>query len=356
VSIDGCPINPGLAENSVFLDFTKLKSLPDGWSTENQGKTEFTDKGLTFQVAKSLDSQNLISNFYIFFGSIEFKLRTASGGGVVSTAVLLSDDLDEIDFEAVNKSPDKIESAYFGKGKKDGKGTTGGVHDIPGRNDRVVTYKIDWTPDRVAWSIDGNVVRVLTPSSAQYGPDGFPQTPMKVKFGAWAPGDPTVNEEGIVQWSGGPIDWSKGPYTMTLESLNVVNYSPGKSYTYSDRSGSKESIKVEGGSLLGNAGGAPSVESPTTSSVGPAPPSATTGPSGTDNGKGDNQSSASAPSSTPKGGVSKPSNATTSAASGTTSSTRTNSPQLSSTNDASRMIPGASILVVIGAYVLQTLL
>jgi beta-glucanase (GH16 family) len=247
-----CAPNPGLSEKSIFVDFTKISALPPGWHTELQGKTEFTDKGLDFHVAKSRDTRNLISDFYIFFGSVELKLRTASGGGLASTAVMQSDIQDEIDFEAVGRAQDKIESAYFGKGNKASNGGTGAAHDSPGRSDRFYTYKIDWTPERIDWYIDGKIVRTLLAKDAKDGPNFFPQTPMLIKIGAWAPGDASANELGIVQWSGGPIDWSKGPFVMTLQSINVVNYSPAKAYHYSDQSGLKTGIKIEDGVLMGN--------------------------------------------------------------------------------------------------------
>jgi beta-glucanase (GH16 family) len=267
-----CAPNPGLSEKSIFVDFTKINALPPGWHTELQGKTEFTDKGLDFHVAKSRDTRNLISDFYIFFGSVELKLRTASGGGLASTAVMQSDIQDEIDFEAVGRAQDKIESAYFGKGNKASNGGTGAAHDSPGRSDRFYTYKIDWTPERIDWYIDGKIVRTLLAKDAKDGPNFFPQTPMLIKIGAWAPGDASANELGIVQWSGGPIDWSKGPFVMTLQSINVVNYSPAKAYHYSDQSGLKTGIKIEDGVLMGNGvRQASKVQVPESSLIAPSP-------------------------------------------------------------------------------------
>jgi hypothetical protein len=42
-------------------------------------------------------AKTIISNNYIFFGKVEITLKAANGTGVVSSFVMESDDLDEID-------------------------------------------------------------------------------------------------------------------------------------------------------------------------------------------------------------------------------------------------------------------
>lgn len=72
---------------------------------------------------------------------------------------------------------------------------------------------------------------------------------MKVRIGIWAGGDPS-NGQGTVDWAGGLTDFSKLPSTMYLQSVKIINSSPGQSYTYNGNSGSYQSIKVNGGSLM----------------------------------------------------------------------------------------------------------
>ena len=43
-------------------------------------------------------------------------MRAAPGTGIVSSAILQSDDLDEIDWEWIGGSSTKAQSNYFGKG------------------------------------------------------------------------------------------------------------------------------------------------------------------------------------------------------------------------------------------------
>ena len=51
-----------------------------------------------FTVAKAKDAPTIQSNFYIFGGSVSVIMKAAKGKGVVSSIVLESDDLDEVDW------------------------------------------------------------------------------------------------------------------------------------------------------------------------------------------------------------------------------------------------------------------
>ena len=47
------------------------------------------------------------------------------------------------------------------------------------------------------------------------GGRNYPQTPVNVRIGIWAGGDP-ANDPGTIEWSGGETDYSAGPFTMVL--------------------------------------------------------------------------------------------------------------------------------------------
>lgn len=51
------------------------------------------------------------------FGRVDIQLKAAPGAGIVSSFVLQSDTLDEIDWEWLGADPDEVQSNYFGKGK-----------------------------------------------------------------------------------------------------------------------------------------------------------------------------------------------------------------------------------------------
>ena len=175
----GCPTDPALGK-AVLYDFTKGSS--SDWSLSTNAFPTFDSSGAEFTIAKKLDSPTMTSNFYIMFGHYDVVLKAAPGVGVISSLVLQSDDLDEIDFEWLGAEPQHVQSNYFGKGN-----TTvydrGGNHNNPGNQDGFHTYSVDWTADQITWSIDGQVVRVLTPQTADY--NQYPQTPMRMKVGTW---------------------------------------------------------------------------------------------------------------------------------------------------------------------------
>jgi hypothetical protein len=113
------------------------------------------------------------------------------------------------------------------------------------------TYALNWTAEAITWIIDGEPKRTLKYSEANGGKT-FPQTPCNVRLGNWPGGD--SKDKGTVEWAGGKVDYNAAPFTMTVESVKVINYSPGTEYKWTDKTGSFESIEVIG---AGNKDGAP---------------------------------------------------------------------------------------------------
>ncbi|QKX62132.1 uncharacterized protein TRUGW13939_09289 [Talaromyces rugulosus] len=232
-----CPEDSGMGA-TLSSDFTAGAS--DDWTVTN-GEITYNDQGAGFTVAKHGDSPTIQTKDYFFFGTAEVKMQAAPGTGIVSSIVLESDDLDEIDWEALGGQTTTIETNYFGKGNTEtyDRATYPNV-DSP--QTQTHTYTIDWQKDAITWSVDGSVVRTLTAAAAG---DYFPQTPMTLRIGIWAGGDPT-EPEGTIEWAGGVTDFTKGPFTMYIESVTIKNANPGSSYTYGDNSGSADSIKISG--------------------------------------------------------------------------------------------------------------
>ncbi|KAI1461746.1 glycoside hydrolase family 16 protein [Annulohypoxylon moriforme] len=248
LSSSSCPADTALGM-AIDVDFTQgeVNSF-----TSSGGSPTYGLDGVTFTVSKSGDAPQLTSVFYIMFGRVEVSLKSAPGAGIVSSFVLQSDDLDEIDCEWLGADATEMQSNYFGKGQTTSY-NRGQFHEMGNNQDGFVTYIIDWTSDRIVWTIDGTVVRTLTSSDAES--NQYPQTPMKIKFGAWSGGD-SSNAEGTIEWARGPTDYSKGPFSMSVKSLKVTDYSTGSSYSYGDTSGDWTSIKSDGGSINGNLGNA----------------------------------------------------------------------------------------------------
>lgn len=244
---DDCPPNSALAR-TVNIDFT---SESDSFTPQNN--PTYDSDGVSFTVAKSGDAPQLTSKWYIMFGKAEVTVKAAPGAGIVSSFVLQSDTLDEIDWEWLGAAPNEVQTNFFGKGQT----TTynrGAFHKDEGNQNRFKTYTIEWTPQQIVWQIDGETVRTLEPANAE---GQYPQTPMQIKLGAWSGGD-SANSPGTIEWSRGPTDYSAGPFTMRVKSLKVSDYSTGTQYVYGDNSGTWESIRSVGGEI--NVGGGSAVE------------------------------------------------------------------------------------------------
>jgi len=169
-------------------------------------------------------------------------MKAATGQGIISSIVLESDDLDEVDWEFMGGNATHAETNYFGKGN-----TTAYDRAIyyPVSTDvreNFHNYTINWTADKLEWMIDSNIVRTLPYAAANDGKN-YPQTPMTVRLGIWAGGDPSLNKY-TIEWAGGLTDFSKGPYTMYVQSAEIKDYSTGKEYEFTDKTGSWQSVKV----------------------------------------------------------------------------------------------------------------
>ena len=183
-----------------------------------------------------------MSNFYIFFGQVSVIMRCANGTGIVSSVVLESDDLDEVDWEWVGGNNTIVETNYFGKGNTTSYDRATWVPvDDPQVNEH--NYTLIWTKEKIDWIIDGTIIRTLNYEDALNG-ENFPQTPMNVRLGVWAAGDVEKNSIGTVEWAQGATNYSGSPYTMTISSVYIEDYSSGSNYTYGDTSGSYGSIEI----------------------------------------------------------------------------------------------------------------
>jgi hypothetical protein len=81
---------------AVVVDFTAgahPEFVAETGTTITYGKT-----GAEFTIDSSGAARTMISNHYIFFGRVETWVKSAPGQGIISSFVLESDDLDEIDW------------------------------------------------------------------------------------------------------------------------------------------------------------------------------------------------------------------------------------------------------------------
>ncbi|CAK7564899.1 MAG: transglycosylase [Sporothrix epigloea] len=252
-----CPADTALGM-AIDVDFTQ--GSVNSFTASGGGTVSYGSDGVSFTVAKSGDAPQLTSIFYIMFGRVELTMKCAPGAGIVSSFVMQSDDLDEIDMEWLGADSTEVQTNYFGKGDT----TTynrGQFNPAANNQAEFIKYTVDWTADRIVWSVGNTVVRTLNYGDAAAGQ--YPQTPMQVKFGTWAGGDPSTNAEGTVEWARGPTDYSNGPFSMVVQSIAVTDYSTGKEYIYSNTSGDWQSIDAVDGQVGVNVGAQVATETAT---------------------------------------------------------------------------------------------
>ncbi|KAK4988143.1 copper resistance protein [Elasticomyces elasticus] len=247
-----CPADTGLDSTTYTADFTSGPSANASWSAAAYTTINYGSQGVEFTISKSGQAPTIQTDFYIFFGRVEVKMKAATGTGIVSSIVLQSDDLDEIDWEFLGGNTAQAETNYFDKGNT----TTYDraiYYPVSAPQATFHTYTVDWTSSRLVFYIDGTAVRTLNYADANGGAT-YPQTPMRLKLGNWA-GGAAGEPAGTVAWAGGQTDFSKGPFTMYVESVSITNYNPGSSYEYTDMTGSYKSIKVVKGMSTSNTTG-----------------------------------------------------------------------------------------------------
>lgn len=181
-------------------------------------------------------------------------MKAARGQGIVSSIVIQSDVRDEIDWELVGGDEGHVQTNYFGKGWQETY-DRGGIHPVTKPMDEYKNYTIDWTPERIEFWVEQQLVRTLPYAEGKNkdGDDNYPQTPSFVRIGTWAGGDVDNNNEGVVEWAGGPTDFSQAPFEMAIKSVKVTDYGPRvlnmdevKEYVYSDTSGRWQSVQGVG--------------------------------------------------------------------------------------------------------------
>ncbi|RDA86675.1 hypothetical protein CP532_5045, partial [Ophiocordyceps camponoti-leonardi (nom. inval.)] len=243
-----CDADPAFGNNKVDCD---MKSACPAFNTQG-AKIDYGDKGAVFTIRGDGESPTIHTGNYLFFGEVEVEVQAAPGKGIVTSVVLQSDDLDEIDWEWIGSQNQEVQTNYFGKGNTDSY-DRGRKHPIADTTSRFHTYKIRWTQSSVVWSINGQPVRTLTFQEAKGG-NAFPQTPMQVKLGTWVAGG-AKSSPGTVEWADGKADFSKGPFVGYYRRVTITDFAgkdgPAnggvKEYVYSDHSGSFKSIDVKMG-------------------------------------------------------------------------------------------------------------
>lgn len=90
-----CPADSALGK-TITVDFTQGESSE--FAVADGSTITYGTNGAEFIITSDGTARTITSNNYIFFGKVEIVMRAANGTGIVSSFVMESDDLDEIDW------------------------------------------------------------------------------------------------------------------------------------------------------------------------------------------------------------------------------------------------------------------
>lgn len=224
--LDGCFAQNKALPDSLLVPLTEPNPMFD--ISNSCPLVCFGNDGAELEIAKRFDNPQIHLAGYLLYGTVEADIKAASGTGIILSFYLQSDDKDEIDIaEIFGNNHFMYQTNYFSKGavSTNGKGIYVGLESSPLYNFH--RYGVTWSPEEIIWTVDGSVVRRVERESDE----GFPSSPMMVKFSLWVGGD-TSNEPGTVTWAGGLTDFSESPFGMIVNNVSIVNANPAEEYTY----------------------------------------------------------------------------------------------------------------------------
>lgn len=115
---------------------------------------------------------NTAGKFDQAYGHFEARMKLPRGQGMWPAFWMLGANIGsigwpqtgEIDImENIGREPNTVHGTIHGPGYSGGN-SIGAVYNGPNFSDAFHTYAVDWSPNRIAWSVDGNVYEVRTPN------------------------------------------------------------------------------------------------------------------------------------------------------------------------------------------------
>ncbi|KAJ5125009.1 Concanavalin A-like lectin/glucanases superfamily [Penicillium bovifimosum] len=254
-----CPANKGTTKARLYYDLTKLDAFND-WTTSG-GDVFSGPNGAEFTINQQGEAPTIVTDFYILYGEVSVEMKASAGNGIVSSVYMLSDDNDEINWvsilcdksakylflmattqEALGGYTDNLETDNICKGDTSEDYNRWSWQPVSTPEEVFHKYTWIWTKEKLYWILDGSLVWTVSYADAKRG-SRYPQTPMRVRIGIRAGGDPS-RLKCTIDWAGGETDYSKAPFTTYVKSVEIVNFTPAESYTYSNDSGSSGSIVI----------------------------------------------------------------------------------------------------------------
>ena len=155
------------------------------------------------------------------YGHVESRIKIPRGQGVWPAFWMLGDDIGsagwpncgEIDvMENVGNEPGTVHGSVHGPGYSGGNPLTG-TYTLPNGQafaDGFHTFAVDWSPDSITWSVDGNVYETHTPADTN-GNQWVFDHPFYLMLNFAVGGD----------WPGSPNDGTPFPQSMTVDYVHV---------------------------------------------------------------------------------------------------------------------------------------
>ncbi|HXU63004.1 MAG TPA: family 16 glycosylhydrolase [Polyangia bacterium] len=138
------------------------------------------------RAALAVQSSELYRTQPYFYGRFEARIQFAPGEGVVSSFFLWKDGSssttpwNELDFEKFNASCKLQTNIWTGMGTQSTQIQTPSFNVCTGYH----TYAFEWTPDYIAWLIDGTQIRKVTGASVDWYTQNASQG-MSMHFNTW---------------------------------------------------------------------------------------------------------------------------------------------------------------------------
>ena len=184
--------------------------------------------------AKDFSGAELYTNEEFSYGKFEARMKMAAASGTVSSMFLYQNGSEqasaerwvEVDIEVLGKEPEKFQSNII-TGRAGAQKTSEKKHAVsPAADQGFHTYGLEWTPNYVRWTVDGNEVR-------------------KTEKGVNDPKDQVANLIGTQGlrfniWSSESAEWvgqfdeSKLPLFQFINWVKVYKYTPGQGENGSD--------------------------------------------------------------------------------------------------------------------------
>lgn len=197
------PASAWAQQASFFDDFDSLDTqrwyISDGWATGDyqnctwqSGQVRVEDGmlnvGFSPEPYKERDYRcgALQTKQAIGYGTFEARLKTPTGSGL--NAAFFSyigptqgKPHDEIDFEILLRNTGEVQTTTFVNGVSgDGEVGSGQTHELPyASNSDFIDYAVTWTPERVDYFINGELVRTIDEAFR------IPTNPMRIFFSLW---------------------------------------------------------------------------------------------------------------------------------------------------------------------------